>query len=144
MKKLLPLFGCLVLLAGCASISSHKGSTVKLDQLKRIFVEHRLAEENGIDRMIAEELTRLGHEASYGPLTMKPDKVDAILSYEERWGWDFRSYLIELRVELRDLNQPPTKLANARYFRPAITSALTPEQMVRTTLAKLFAAGGPR
>lgn len=128
----------LLWLTGCASISGQKDPTVQLGQLKHIFVEHRLAEEQGIDRLIAEGLQRLGLDAAYGPLTMMPEKVDAILAYEDRWAWDFKTYLIELRVELRDPNEPAKKLATARYFRPAILGTATPEEMVRATLAKLF------
>jgi hypothetical protein len=138
MKRTLSLLLAGLLLAGCSSVSTHTDPAANLGALKRIFVEHRLAEERGIDRMIADELKRLGYDAAYGPLTMMPEKVDAILAYEDRWAWDFRSYLIELRVELRDLKQPPTRLAGARYFRPAIATSRTPEEMVRTTLAELF------
>jgi len=81
---------------------------------------------------------RLGYDASCGPLTMMPEKVDALLSYEERWGWDFRSYLIELRVELKDLKTPPTQLSVVRCFRPALANALTPQEMVQIALRRLL------
>ncbi|MDD3181172.1 MAG: hypothetical protein PHQ04_12645 [Opitutaceae bacterium] len=137
MKPPLLLLIGVLMLAGCSSVSSQRDPTIRLDQFKRIFVEHRLTDRQGIDQLVVQELRNLGYEASCGPLTMMPEKVDAILSYEDRWAWDFRTYLIELSLQLRAVDAPRT-FATARYFRPAITSAATPAEMVHLTVARLF------
>lgn len=140
MERFFLSLACVLLLAGCSSLSGLKDPTAGIDQFKRIYVEHRLTDEQGIDRLVTQELRKLGYEAAYGPLTMMPDRVDAILSYEDRWAWDFRSYLIELNLQLRAVDTPRT-FATARYFRPAITSVASPEEMVHLTVARLFQRG---
>lgn len=122
------------LLAGCSSVSARK--VVALDSFKRIYVVQRLNENHHLDETFVEELRRLGHEASSGPLTMMPEKVDAILTYDARWEWDFQTYLIELTCELHT-NHSHKKLADARCHQPTIKPH-PPQRVVREMLEKMF------
>ena len=62
--------------------------------------QHRLA---GLaaDGLLVAELRRLGREASSGPMTMMPQNTEAVLTYDARWEWNFKTYLVELNLELR-------------------------------------------
>ena len=77
-----------------------------------------------------------GYEASCGPLTLLPDNTQAIITYEDRWAWDFNNYLIELRLEMRE-NFTGKPLATGHYHQ---ASALTksPPEVVRQILDPLF------
>ena len=77
----------------------------------------RTVEEEGVKRW----LERQGREAGSGPLTMKPDHVDAIVTYDDRWQWDFWNYMIELNVEIIDARTDKT-LAKCRYYQPSIST----------------------
>jgi hypothetical protein len=121
--------------AGCASsVSARK--VVPLDRYHRIYVETRLNENNHLDEVFVAELRRLGREASAGPLTMMPEKTDAVLTYDARWEWDFRTYLIELNFELHTVH-PRKKLADARYHQPTIKTK-APDDVINTLLTRLF------
>jgi hypothetical protein len=124
-----------VLLTGCSSFSTRK--VVDLAPFKRVYVEHRLTDDRRLDEMIAAELNRLGYEASFGPLTMMPDGADAVLTYEDRWEWDFKSYLIEFNVEVRTA-RTKKKLADGRFYQPTPNSK-TPAEVVSKVLTPLFA-----
>jgi hypothetical protein len=127
----------LTLLAGCASsVSARK--VVPLDRYQRIYVETRLNENNHLDEVFVAELRRLGREASSGPLTMMPEKTDAVLTYDARWEWDFRTYLIELNFELHTVH-PRKKLADARYHQPTIRTK-APDVVIRELFARLFSS----
>lgn len=130
------IFGLLVggLLAGCSSVSARK--VVALDHFQTIYVERRFNENNRLDELFVAELRRRGRQASSGPLTMMPDKPDALLTYDARWTWDFKTYLIELNLELHTVH-PRKKLADARYNQPSIKTK-TPEEVIRELVDQLF------
>lgn len=136
--KLLSLFAfaLLALLAGCSSL--HTRSVVDLAPFKRIYVVHRLTDDHHIDAMLVRELQQLGHEASSGPLTLLPENTDAILTYEDRWEWDFKTYLIELNIELHTAHTEK-KLADGHYLQQTPRSK-PPAVVVHELLASLFAA----
>jgi lysyl-tRNA synthetase class I len=86
--------------------------------------------------MIVKELTRLGYQASHGPLTMLPENTDAVLTYEDRWEWDFKTYLIEFNVTVRTA-RTNKKLADGRYYQPTPNSK-APAEVVSKVLTPLF------
>jgi len=126
-------FICLVL-TGCSSVSTRK--IIPLDRFQRIFVERRLNDNQNLDEIFVAELRRLGREASSGPLTMIPEKVDAVLTYDARWEWDFKTYLIDLNIEVHTY-PARKKLADGRYYQPSIRTK-HPAQVIRDLLTPLF------
>jgi len=138
-KLQLPLLCLLTLtaalaVAGCASVSTRK--VVELDRFQRFYVERRLNENNHLDELIAAELKRLGRDASSGPRTMMPEKTEVLVTYDSRWNWDFKTYLIELSLELHTVF-PAKKLADGRYYQPSLTPK-SPAEAVRSILGPLF------
>lgn len=133
------LFGVVVLLTACSNVSTQRDPGADLARLHHFYVERRLGDDHHLDEHIVQELQTLGLEASSGPLTMKPDGVDAIVSYTDRWAWDFKTYLIELNLEVRDAHSGKV-LTTGRFYQPSITTKSPPE-MIREMLQPLF---GPR
>lgn len=133
--KPLGLVLALAFLAGCASVSTRK--VMPLDGFRRIYVEQRLNDNHQLAELLAAELRRLGCEASSGPRTMMPETTEAVLTYDDRWTWDFRSYLIEFNLELRTAHSNK-KLADARYYQPSIKTR-SPAEVIHELLSPLFA-----
>jgi len=123
-----------VLLAGCTQVSARK--IIPLEAFQRIYVEQRRSDNHHLDELFVAELKRLGKEASSGPLTMMPEKTDAVLTYDARWEWDFKTYLIELTFELHTTHSKK-KLADARYYQPSIRTKEPPE-IIRQLLVDLW------
>ena len=139
MKIRLPLLCLLTIsavfaVAGCSSVSTRK--VVELDRFQRFYVEKRLNENNRLDELIVAELQRLGREASSGPRTMMPPKTEVLVTYDARWNWDFKTYLIELNLELHTI-YPSKKLADGRYYQPSLTPK-QPAEAVNGILRPLF------
>ena len=132
---LFPVLLLLPLFAGCSSVSSR--TVTSLAPFRRIYVEHRRTDDHHIDELLVQELQRLGHDASSGPLTLLPENTDAVLTYADRWEWDFKTYLIELTVELHTA-RTEKKLADGRYYAPSPKSH-PPAEVVHDLLASLFA-----
>lgn len=133
--KTAPLFlALLALLAGCTSLSTRKAAD--LSRLKRFYVEQRLSDSHRLDEQIAAELRALGYDATAGVLTMKPDGIDAIVSYEDRYAWDFKSYLIEMHLAIRD-GHTDKLLAFGDYHQAKITTK-SPAEVIHLILFPLF------
>lgn len=136
MKSLVWFFvGLAVLTAGCSTLTSD--ARTDLGQRRHVWVEQRLNDNLGIGRMLVGELQALGYDADVGPLTMRPETVGWIVTYDGREEWDFRAYLIELNVAVRPTKDYNIVAAGARYMHPGITKK-TPEQMVHELVVKLF------
>jgi len=131
------VLSCLaLLLAGCSSVRTERAPHADLGAIKHFFVEHRLSDNNHVDDLIVADLQARGFDASAGPLTMMPDNAEAVVSYVDSWAWDFKSYLIDLRIEIRRarLDQP---LAAGSYRQPSpITKP--PAAVVHEILARVF------
>jgi len=136
MKLFAVLLASAILLAACSSVSTHRNGHVDLSRLKRFYVEHRLTDDHHIDEQIVAGLQALGRQASAGPMTMMPDGVEAVVTYEDNWAWDFKSYLIQLSIDIRKANtdQP---LARGTYRQPSMITKQPPD-VIRAILTPLF------
>jgi len=135
-NSLLLVFGLTCLFAvGCAGPPVSSRKVVALERFHHVFVISELNDNHRIDELLAAELKRLGYEASFGPRTMMPDNADAVITYADRWEWDFKTYLIELKLEAFT-SRTNKKLAEARYYRPSLRSE-SPEQIVHDLLLAL-------
>lgn len=137
MKSLLfPACLIVALLGACSSVNSR--SVVDLTKFRHFYVQHRLTDDHHIDELIVRDLQRRGYEASCGPLTMLPDTAEVVLKYEDRWEWDFKTYLIELNLEFITA-RTEKKLAEGRFYAPSPKSH-PPEAVVRAVLDSVFKA----
>ncbi len=125
-----------VVLTGCTSIYVDRRPHTDFSRIKRLYVEHRLSDNHRIDETIVTELRAMGLEASAGPLTMMPEQVDAIVTYQDEWAWDFKTYLIQLNIQLRGAIKEQS-LAFATYRQPSpITKP--PAEVVRAIFTRIF------
>lgn len=136
MKALSLLLLGLLLFTGCTSLSSSWAPGHDRSKVKRIFVERRLADNHGLNDIMVTHLQKLGYDASTGPITMMPDKVDLLLTYEDRWQWDFYTYMIEFNITARD-PRSSEMLARSRYFRPSIFQK-NPNLIVNEVVSRLM------
>lgn len=132
----LPAALCLALLSGCYSVNAR--SVVDLAKYQHVYVQHRLTDDHHLDELIVRELQRRGYDAACGPLTMLPDNAEVVLTYADRWEWDFKTYLIELTVELTTA-RTEKKLAEGRYYAPSPKSH-PPEDVIRDLLGSVLKA----
>ncbi len=108
------LFASLLLLSGCVSYDSHVVPGKGLDGVKHFFVLSNLNDNHGIAQNIEAALKIRGNEAESGPMTMIPDEAQAIVSYEDRWEWDFGDHLIFLQLTARN-RKTGDLLGSVRY-----------------------------
>lgn len=128
-----------LLLSGCSSTSTYRYPGVDLTGYKRVWVEKNLSDDHKINEMILSELKALGYEVETGFETMRPRGIELVVSYDDSWAWDFKTYLIDIEISV---NEPRSSrvLASGRYFRPGVTNK-SPEAMVRDVVRSVFKAG---
>ncbi len=90
-----------VLLVGC--ISRLDGEPLVPEAYEGVFyVERQPNDGRNLAHNIATQLRARGLRATNGEVGDAPEKADYIVSYIDRWRWDMRMYLINLRIEARD------------------------------------------
>lgn len=136
MRLLLSLLAIAFFTTGCATKTARLNPGIKLSQYKRIYVEKRLNDNNATDALIAAELRSRGFDASYGHLTMMPRDTEVVITYDARWTWDFRSYLIELNITATTAHSNKL-IATGNYKQPGIVPK-KPEAMISALLDKFL------
>lgn len=105
MKPLL-LLAALLLGSGCASYRIQPGSLSPAEPYQRFFVQANLNDNHALDRLIASGLQARGFEAEAGPLTMRPRSTQVVVTYQDRWSWDFGEHIVYLRIALHKADSP--------------------------------------
>ena len=124
--------------SGCVSTSltANKTAGADLSGLKTFYVEKLPADERNVHQVIADQLTQMGYSASAGTDSTPPAGTDAIVTYQDKWMWDFSMYMIELNIQFRD---PKTRftLVNGKSFRTSLARK-SPQGMAAEVLAEIF------
>jgi hypothetical protein len=127
------------ILSGCAvnRESANVNPGVDLNSLKNFYVVKFGPDNRGINSVIRDRLITMGYSASTGTDNKPPRKVDAIVTYRDKWQWDITMYLIELTITLRN---PDTEfpMAVGNSYHTSLTRRTT-EQMVEEVLRNIFA-----
>jgi hypothetical protein len=131
------LIGCAALMLGaCATLDSARAPDANVKSLKSFYVTRAPEDERGIEKIIAARLSAMGYTATSGDAPQSPDRVDAVVTYQDRWMWDITMYMIKLDVQIHDGNSGAV-LARAQAVRPSLQRK-SPEGMVQEVLAELF------
>jgi hypothetical protein len=86
-----------LLLAGCSSVQGERLTDPARVATATFFVEHQPKDTRHLDLQIGEALAARG-------VTVTPRREGAayLVTYEDRWSWDMRPFLRDLKIEARD------------------------------------------
>lgn len=129
-------------LTGCFSANTSIQAEADLRSYRRIYVQSSQNDSNHLDQLLANELQRLGYEASAGVRTMMPTTTQLVLTYESQWTWDFRTYLIQLNVTMRDVSTEK-QVGQGMVFHSGVIHK-SPEKMVAELLGPFFGPKGAK
>ena len=96
------LFLLVWLFAGCTAVNTHVDKGRHLADVRHFFVVSNLNDNHGIDESIVRALKARGLQAENGPLTMMPDSAQTVISYDDRWAWDFSNHMIRVQIAAQD------------------------------------------
>jgi hypothetical protein len=128
----------LSLLPGCASNRATASLTpgTDLTRISSLYVVKSPEDERDINELIKTSLARRGYAVTTGT-DGKPDtKVDALVTYADKWFWDITMYMLELTIILRN---PATNfpLATGNSYHTSLTRK-SKEEMVEEVLDNIF------
>jgi len=126
---------------GCSSVTARVVGDADLSKSRTFYVEKNEKDNHGIDVMLRDELRKWGRRATSGPKGLSGAGAHVLVTYSDSWFWDFRMYMMELKVEFRD---PETRevVASAVSHRDSYTSK-SPEHMVWESLVEIFEKAHP-
>src|SRR4051794_34035430 len=130
------LLAILLGLAGCTTADLVYDTQSDLRSYKHIYVETSLNDSSHLDQLIANELVRLGYDATAGVRTMMPTDAKLFITYESQWNWDFRTYLMVLEINVRDVSSEK-QMGHARIFHSGVVNK-PPDRMISELLKPLF------
>jgi hypothetical protein len=125
-----------LLLSACATLDSAKAPDANLKGLKSFYVTQETGDDHGIDKLIAARLTDMGYSATCGEAAQPANRVDSIVTYQDRWMWDITMYMLKLDVQLHD-GESGAVIARAQAMRPSLQRK-SPESMVQEVLGEMF------
>jgi hypothetical protein len=104
MKLASLLFALILSLAGCTAINTHveKEHALHLATCRHFFVLSNLNDNHGVDQSIVRALKARGMDVESGPLTMLPDSAQVIITYDDKWAWDFSAHMVYLQLGAQD------------------------------------------
>jgi hypothetical protein len=130
-----------LLLGGCASYQADVAPGPTMAGLQRFFVLTNQNDNHGLDRQIAAALQARGRTVESGPRTMMPDDTQAIVTYEQRWNWDFGDHLVFLQITVRHAKNDST-LGTAQ-FNTKIPAGKTTAEIVGELTGRLLGPAKP-
>jgi hypothetical protein len=124
-----------VVLAGCASYTADVEPGTQISTYRRIWVKSNLDDNHSIDRLLVQVLKARGYEAERGPLTMMPREVQAIVTYRDRWTWDFKNHMTSLELTVQDARSE-RQVAAASFVGP-VSLTIAPLEVVERLVRDL-------
>src|SRR5574341_2513174 len=108
-----------LLVSGCAKLTASVPPGTEFSKLKSFYVVHLPPDNRGINQLIREDLATRGFEATTGPESARPQAVDVVVTYEDRWMWDITMYMLSLNITFRH-PETNTLLASGQSYRPSL------------------------
>lgn len=124
-----------VALAGCASYTANVEPGTQVSKYQRFWVKSNLDDNHAIDRLLVQVIKARGYEAECGPLTMMPQTAQAIVTYRDRWTWDFKNHMTSLEIAVQDVRTEQL-VASASFVGPA-SMTITPLEVVERLVRDL-------
>jgi hypothetical protein len=139
--KLLALIALPLVLNSCAMHESNRqlapgASESRINGLKSFYVRKHSDDNYKLGEDIAAELQSMGYKATFGTAQTPPAKVDAVISFMDRWTWDITMYMLSLDLQIREPGSDAV-FATAKTVRTSLIRK-SQKEMVRETLNKLL------
>ncbi|MBT2299028.1 hypothetical protein J7E70_00995 [Variovorax paradoxus] len=146
MKRIIGLLSAVVIasvfMTGCAvnRATATVDPSAQLDKLRTVQVKKLEGEDGTVRKLIADNLRARGYAVATD--SQAQEKVDAVVTYVDKWMWDITMYLLELTITIRD-PQTDYPLANGNSYHTSLTRKSPPE-MVDEVLGNIFKESGKK
>lgn len=127
-----------LLLSGCAIVElrSSKLPDADISRLKSFYVVANDEDPGKIYESVRDAFNEMGFTATSGPKSEMPEKIDASVSYDDRWFWDMSNYMIELNLIIRE-PQTGYPMAEGESIRTSLARK-NPKDMAKEIIDSIF------
>jgi hypothetical protein len=132
----LAIAATLLLATGCASFDANVETSADLSSYRYYFVQSNTNDDHALASSIAAALRSHGLDADHGPLTMMQDTAELIVSYDDRWTWDFKNHMLALRIVIRKAADDKP-IASASFYSAASMNT-DPQEVVARLVNKIL------
>ncbi len=102
------------------------------------FVENHGSDGRGLERIIAEEIRARGFQVTSGTSAHLPPSANFLVTYIDRWNWDMRTYLLEIKIEVRNV-KTGSIVGSSRLYQDSLAAmGKTHNGIVREATKLLF------
>ena len=143
MKRIIGLLSVVVIasvfMTGCAvnRATATVDPSAQLDKLRTVQVKKLEGEDGSVRKLIADNLRARGYAVATDGQAQ--EKVDAVVTYVDKWMWDITMYMLELTITVRD---PKTDypLATGNSFHTSL-SRKSPAERVDEVISNILKEG---
>ncbi len=144
MSRIIILFALIItplLLQSCAVHDSTRqfapgANEVRMAKLKTFYVRKHSDDNYNLGEDIATTLQKMGYQATVGTALSSPNRVDAVISFTDKWMWDITMYLLSLDLQVREPGSDAI-FATAKTVRTSLVRK-SQKEVVQETLNKLL------
>jgi len=128
----------LALTSGCAlnKATGYQSPNFKAKNISTLYVVQRAGDERQINMLIKTELEKYGYVVNTGSEDSVPKQIDGLVTYIDRWVWDFSDYMMELSVFIKD-PKDGFPISNGYSVHTSLTR-LSAEEMVEEVVANVL------
>jgi hypothetical protein len=139
MRESIPRVLTIGLLAlACASRSASPIAGTARDPEALFFVMNHGKDQRHLEQIIAGVFRAQGLRVSAGGSGQQPAHTTFVVTYEDHWAWDMRTYLLEIEIEVRDVATGAV-VGESRSYQDSVSAmGSTYEEIVRRTANDLF------
>jgi hypothetical protein len=131
-----------LLLVGCVGNTSGQ-LTLPQEQARAgsYFVERHDKDNRDLATTIAKAMQARGLQATAGTAAERPAEAKYVVTYVDKWMWDMRMYLYDLRIDLRDARDQSI-LGYGQSMQSSLKAmGQTHEDVINRALDQLFPPG---
>ena len=129
----------LVLLGlACAGSSATQLPGAARSESALFWVENHGKDERQLEQIIANALEARGLNAGGGELGSRPENADYVVTYTDRWFWDMRTYLGEIKIDVTDVKTGEVVATSRKYQTSMPAMGKTYEEIVRAATNQLL------
>ena len=131
-----------LLLVGCVGNTSGQLTLPKEQvQAGSYFVQRHDKDDRDLASTIAKAMQARGLQATAGTVAERPAEATYVVTYVDKWMWDMRMYLYDLRIDLRDARDQSI-LGYGQSMQSSLKAmGQTHEDVINRALDQLFPPG---
>jgi hypothetical protein len=131
--------GPVTALLALACATSQGGIAIPAETRGAVFyVQSHSADERELDEQIADVMRSRGLDAS----ATESEGYDYLVTYIDRWQWDMRVYLVDLRIDVRE-RESRLLVATGRSFQSSMSATGDSHRDVIERVVDVLLAVGP-